>query len=298
MKFQALATLSAVVTQGSFARAAEQVYLTPSAVSLQMKQLEAWLGRPLFDRSGRTVQPTALAVQLAATMDRTVGEIEAMRLVHQTTLAGRVRIGITESAQTTLLPQAYADLRRSAPQIALHVQFGATPGLLSELKAGRIDTAVVFRPPRGPSSRLHWTPLLSQPLVLVVPRALPPATPARVLREQPWIRMDRASVAGQMAARYVDRLVPQCQPLLDLPAVNAIVAMVGAGIGVSVLPRLRPDQLAAHPVREIDLGADAPMREMVLVRRTADVGQGLLDAVARAFVAAASPAAQTPRTPR
>src|SRR5690606_24263149 len=136
----------------------------------------------------------------------------------------------------------------------LQIDRGTTPVLLDELKAGRVDVAVLIRPPTGGSSRLLWTELLNEELVLVVPRGLRTASPEKILREQPWIRFDRRMVAGRMAARFVEHLVPQRQPLIDLPSIDAIVAMVGAGIGVSVVPRLRVEHLYAHAVREVSLG--------------------------------------------
>lgn len=287
MKLQFLATLSAVVSHGSLSAAAEQVNLTRSAVSLQMKQLELYFGQPLFDRSGRHVQPTAFAREVARTVDRSIADIEALRNPAGRAPTGRVRLGITESAQTTLLPPAFIDLQRRAPGIELQIERGSTPGLLDDLKAGRIDVAVLIRPPTGGSSRLLWADLLSERMVLVVPRSLPVASPVRILREQPWIRFDRRLMAGRIAAQFVDGLVPNRQPLLDLGGIDAIVAMVGAGVGVSVLPPLRPEHHIAHAVREISLGPKAPVRQMSLVRRKAESDHRLLDIVEAAFVGAA-----------
>jgi DNA-binding transcriptional LysR family regulator len=135
---------------------------------------------------------------------------------------------------------------------------------------------------------LRWTDLLSEVLVLVVPRSLAPASPAQLLRDQPWLRLDRRLVAGQLAARFVDGLMPQKQALVDVPGIDAIVAMVGAGIGVSVLPRLRREHLETHAVREIDLGRLAPVRRMVMVRRKTESDHRMLDTVEAAFLRAAA----------
>ncbi|QHI97013.1 LysR family transcriptional regulator [Xylophilus rhododendri] len=289
MKFHSLATLTAVLRHGSFAAAAEHVNVTPSAVSLQMKQLEEYFRQPLFDRSGRSVRPTPFAEQLARTVDRAIEDIEALRNVADLELAGRVRLGITESAQTTLLPRAFADLQRQAPQIQLQIERGTTPGLLNSLKAGLLDVAVVFRPSTGGSSRLRWTDLGRERFVLLVPDSLTPGGVADTLRAQPWIRIDRELVAGKLAARFVDSLVPNKQALVDLPGVEAIVAMVAMGIGVSVLPELRPELLGAYPVREVSLGRQAPVRQMALVRRAADGGNRRIDRVEQAFLNALAP---------
>jgi len=288
MKMQWLSTLSAVVQQGSFALAAEQVNLTPSAVSLQMKQLEQHFGQALFDRSARNARPTAFALQLAAVVNRSLAELESMRHVDCAAPAGNVRLGITESAMTTLLPQAFAALQRSAPKIALQIDRGTTPDLLLSLKAGRVDAAIVVRPVSGGSSRLLWTPLLREQFVLVVPADMAPGTVKQILSQSPWIRLERSVVAGQMAARFVNQLLPHRQPLVDVPGIDAIVAMVAAGIGVSVLPKIRYQLRDAYGVREIALGRAAPVRQICLVRRLADAGMRNLDAVEKAFLAAAA----------
>lgn len=147
MKLEALNTLTAVLRHGSFAAASEFVHLTPSAVSLHIKQLEKYFGQPLFDRSARQVRPTAFAQELAHTVKRALGEIEAMRRPAGRTVSGRIRLGTIESVQMDALPAVFAALRACAPALTLEFVRGSSASLLQELKAGRIDLAVVVRPP-------------------------------------------------------------------------------------------------------------------------------------------------------
>ena len=149
VKLEALNTLTAVIRHGSFAAASEFVHLTPSAVSLHIKQLEKYFGQPLFDRSARQARPTAFAHELASTVRRALGEIEAMRRPAQGTVSGRIRLGTIESIQMGALPAAFAALREAAPALTLHFVRGSTVSLLGDLKAGRIDVAVVVRPGDG-----------------------------------------------------------------------------------------------------------------------------------------------------
>ena len=65
---EVLRTFVAIADQGGFTRAGELVNRTQSAVSMQMKQIEAYLGQPLFDRSGHAIRPTPLAHEVAAAM--------------------------------------------------------------------------------------------------------------------------------------------------------------------------------------------------------------------------------------
>lgn len=283
MKIEAFLTLQAAVERGSFAAAAEAVNLTPSAVSLQIKQLEAYFGQSLFDRSGRAVQATGFARQLIDTMARPLADLEKLRNQRAQPLTGRVRLGVTGSVLTTLLPKAVAELQQRAPGITLQLERHNTPELIAALKADRLDAAILIRPPGGGSARLHWHDLLREPLVLVVPAQLAPLEPEAYLRRYPWIRLDRKLVVGRLAARFVDGLVPQCEALLDVPSADAIVAMVGLGLGVSVLPRLRPEHLGPDEIREVSLGTAAPARQLAMARRKQDSESALLDTITQAF---------------
>lgn len=309
MKLEALNTLIAVLRHGSFSAASEFVHLTPSAVSLQIKQLEAYFGQPLFDRSARQARPTVFAQELASTVRRALGDIEALRRPARGSVSGRIRLGTIESVQMGALPAAFSALRAAAPALSLHFVRGSTASLLDELKAGRIDVAVVVRPPSGGSSRLHWTTLRREPFVMVVPADARDGKPQDFLRTYDWIRLNRNLSAGRVAAQYVEKLAPAARRSIELPSIEGIVAMVGAGLGVSVVPQLREELLRAYAVREVALGSDNRLhRQVALVCRSADAEDRRHLAVRDAFVmaleqrgeaqavpAAAPPARRLPR---
>ena len=270
MRLEALNTLIAVLRHGSFAAASEFVHLTPSAVSLQIKQLEEYFGQPLFDRSARQVRPTAFAEELAARGRSALEEIEALRRTAQGSVIGRIRLGTIESVQMGLLPAAFSALRAIAPTLALHFVRGSTSSLLGDLKAGRIDAAVVVRPPSGGSSRLKWTTLRHEAFVMVVPSGARGSKPQDFLKTYDWIRLDRSLSAGRVAARYVEQLVPGVRRSIELPGIEGIVAMVGAGLGVSVVPQLRRELLRGYDVRQVSLGNSRLSREIALACRGAE----------------------------
>ena len=289
VKLEALNTLIAVLRHGSFAAAAEAVHLTPSAVSLQVKQLEGYFGRPLFDRSARQARPTPFAQELAATAKRALAEIDALRRPAQAGVSGRIRLGTIESVQMGLLPQAFAALRENAPALTLQFVRGSTASLLTELKAGRIDVAVVVRPPSGGSSRLHWTPLRREPFVLVVPADAKGSKPQEFFRAYDWIRLDKSLSAGRTAAQLVEQLAPDARKSIELPGIEGIVAMVGAGLGVSVVPQLRKELLRGYAVREVGLADARVTRQVALVCRAADAQDRRQLAVRDAFLQVVEP---------
>lgn len=270
MNLGALTTLTVVLRQGSFAAAAAEVGCTPSAVSLQMKQLESYLGRPLFDRSGRSVKPTPFSLEVSSLADELIGRLYTLRARPQVSASGRWRLGCIATAQTDALPHALRLLRDQHPGLTVVASVNDSDALLSELKAGRIDAALVVRPSQGGSARLAWRDLTRQPFVVLAPRSSASQVPQELLRQFPWIRYDTALTGGKMAARIVRRLNPQAKPIMELRPIDTIVAMVGAGLGVSIVPQPRQALLDASAVRAISLGRRGPVRQLAYVCRAAD----------------------------
>lgn len=287
MNIAMLTTLAAIVDRGSLAAAAKEVGCTPSAVSLQVKQMEAWFGQPLFDRSARTVQPTPFAIEAAGVARECAARLAALRARPATAVTGRVRLGAIASVQSDALPQALRSLRDRYPALGIEVSpIVDSDPLLAELKAGRIDMSVLVRPQGGGSSRLHWQNLIRQPYVMLVPPGVPAATPQELLQRYELIRYDPTLTGGRSAAQYVRKAFPKARVAMDVRSIDAIVAMVSAGLGVAIVPQPRKALLEAHHLREVRLGKAAPTRQIAVVRRGSDAGNRNLDAVARALAEA------------
>jgi DNA-binding transcriptional LysR family regulator len=286
MKLAALQTLVSVVSRGSFVAAAADMKVTASAVSLQMKQLEAWFGRPLFDRSGRTAGVTPLAREIAATVARALDDVERFRVRPQPAVAGVLRLGAIPSVQTSALPVALRLARDAHRDLDVRLTLAVSGPLLAAVAAGRIDAAVVVRPKGGGSTRLVWSDLAREPFVLVVPATVEGRPPAQLLRERPWIRYDASLTGGRMAAQYVQRVCPGLRPAFEVADTDAIVAMVAEGLGVSVIPRPRAAIRHGHAIREVSLGARGPVRTISLARRRADGDDRRIGAMREALVAA------------
>lgn len=284
MKLNALHTLDVVIREGSYAAAAPVVNLTASAIGLQMRQLEAYFGRPLFDRSARQVRPTEFARQVAAAVTETLNRVDSLRLQEHTAVEGHVRMGIIESAMISVLPKAIQRLRAFAPGVEAQITRGVSQYLLQEVKAGRLDLAIMVRPERGGSSRMHWHALYSEGFALVAPPDSRGTSPAGLLRQYEWVRFDRGATGGRIAAAYVERMVPGKRPILELPGTDAIIACVSDGLGVSVIPTPRPQLARAYAFRQIPV--EHARREIVLVCRRADSESRRILAVQRAFTEA------------
>jgi DNA-binding transcriptional LysR family regulator len=270
MKIAFFRTLDAVLRTGSLAGASQEVNLTPSAVSMQMKLLENYFGRPLFDRSGLQVKPTAFAAEVALSMGRALCEIELLRQSENLAVEGQLKVGVIDTMQPALLPLLMGAARTQYPGLDLRPIRGRSAELLESVKAGRIDAAVVAQPERGGTQRLVWQKLFQRELIMIAPPDSKATDAATLFSQHEWIRFDRESNAGRMAARYLRANALRPHGAIELPSMQTVFAMVSAGLGVSIVLPLDACMSAGYPVRIIRLGPGAPSLQISLASRPSD----------------------------
>ncbi len=241
MSLRALRTLAAIAQHGSFARAAEAVCLTQSAVSLHVRTLEEAFNAPLFDRSRRTPTLTEAgrraverAREILAIYDGIAGE-----LGEGGELAGRLRIGAIQTALAGELPAALAALRRQHPRLRVQVYSGMSAELASRLDAGELDAAVTTEPVRPHPPGLISTPLYQDGFWVIAPPGLHAQDARTLLQQHPFIRFDRRSWAGRVIDSELRRQRWQVHTEMELDSQDAIVQMVACGLGVAVAPLSR-----------------------------------------------------------
>ncbi|MCY0853370.1 LysR family transcriptional regulator [Cupriavidus sp. D39] len=284
MNLSAFHTLRAILVHGNFTAAGAAVGCTPSAVSLQIKQLEQYLGQPLFDRSTRIVRPTPFAIEVAAAAAEFSDRIESMRSRPSLKVEGKMRLGVITSMQSDMLPGALRALREKHPALDVRIPpLNDTDELLVELRAGRIDAALLVRPENGGSTRMTWHDIWRQPYVMLAPPRVSGIEPKALLNKFGWIGYDTSLSGGRVAARHVRELAPGISPTLELRSMDAIVSMVSLGMGVTVVPQPRRPLIDAYLVTEISLGRSAPFRRISLVWRRSEDDDRRIQAVAEVF---------------
>jgi DNA-binding transcriptional LysR family regulator len=135
-----------VVSTGSFTAAADALSYTQSAVSRQVASVEAAVGATLFRRGARGVEPTAAGVALARRAAAVLAQLEAavqevVALGDQ--MVGRLAVGAFPSAAAVLVPRAIGRLAADHPGLVVSLEEAGSPVLLRQLRAGRLDVAVV-----------------------------------------------------------------------------------------------------------------------------------------------------------
>ena len=249
-----LRTFVLVADTGSMAEAARRQDLTPAAVAQQIRALERELGGTLVARAGRTVQPTPAGHRLLARAQALLREESALRSVVQADeVAGELRLGTINSALHTLLPQILGRFAQAHPRVTVFITSGNSQALYEAVRAEAVDIAVCLHPPFALSKALAWQQLREEPLVVLAPPALAQADPLQLLREQPFLRYDRALGGGQQAERYLRRkgIVPQER--FELSSLLAIAMMVDQGLGVSLMPDIDSPLTAGLAVAKLAL---------------------------------------------
>jgi DNA-binding transcriptional LysR family regulator len=283
MQLRALTTYLSVVKHGSMTAAAKECGLTPGAVSLQMKLVEEHFGEAWLDRSTRGIRVTERGREAAAAIAETILRLEALRRRQDRVTAGRVTLGAIATVQQSTLPRALRALRDLFPNLQVYVIPGIAADLVRKVKAGELDCAIAVAPSAGTQRALEWRTLFRQPFVAVAP---PDSSGRRVedlLQAFEWIRYDRNSIGGRVAARYVAGLAVEPRCRIEMDSSDSILAMVAAGLGVSVIPAPHEHQLASHPARVIPLGPRAPVRIIGVAMRRNRMHERPLRAVVETF---------------
>jgi DNA-binding transcriptional LysR family regulator len=230
-----LQTFISIADTGSFTRAAEEVHRTQSAVSMQMRRLEERIGKPLFEKDGRTNRLTEEGDKLLSYARRLIFlNRETLAAFDDRRLEGTIRIGTPDDYADRFLPEIMARFTRSNPRVELTVICEPTPGLVEHIKRGNLDLALVtHNDTRGQSEVVRREPLL---WVTSVNHAT---------HEQEILPMacGRPNCIWRRAAVDVlDRQNREYRILFSSFSATVITAAVLSGLAVSVLPEcaLRP----------------------------------------------------------
>ena len=263
-----LKTFIAVCKHGTFATAGERIGLTQSAVSSQIKRLEDALGFKLFDRTGRSAtlnaagQTTLQRAEEICTLYARLGDAP-----NDNSEPMLLRIGAIASAQPTLLARALARLRTARPGVRVHVSPGVSMKLMDDLDAGKVDTALIIRPPFGMLPDLSWQALVHEPYVLIVPDAIPGKDWRTLLQTQPFLRYDRASFGGRMVEGFLRRERLAVHDAIEIDEIAGLIHLASKGLGVALVPLVEAHLPLPPRLRVISLGGSTFYREIGLLQR-------------------------------
>lgn len=229
----------AAARHGSFARAAEELHITPPAVSMQISDLEKLVGLPLFDRVGRTASLTMTgeyflvhARRILASLREAEDTIARFRGLK----GGLLTIGMVSTAKY-FVPRLLAQFRTEHPAIELRIHVGNKVSLVESLTRSEVDLAIMGRPPKELATRAE--PFAAHPYVIVSspqhPLSAHEHVPAAALASQPFIV--REPTSGTRASMTQFFREHQIEPLavMEMPSNETIKQAVIADMGLAFL---------------------------------------------------------------
>lgn len=283
MDTRQLETLLAIAQHGGFAAAAKVVNLTASAVSQQISALEAELGTQLFDRSRRPPALTAKGAEMvrsARSILHIVSETKAS--VAEGRMRGTIAFGSLRTGANSLMPKALATLRATYPDLKFRLRVGMSEELMNEVVSGRLDAALVADHVAVPPS-LRWTPVVHEPLIVLVPPGDPALSVDDLIRNVPYIRY-RTEVP---LARQIDTEMARIgTPPRQAGSVNTMAALVGcvrAGLGFAVIPKISCQDMIAASLDWFPFGAPPIHRRLGVVQRATARREEVLGAMIAAL---------------
>ena len=266
-----LRILREVAQHGSFSAAADELYLSQSAVSQQIATLEREVGMKLLDRTREGPKLTDAGQVLVSHAEAAMARLEEAERELAAIAGlegGELRMASFPSASATLLTEGVSVFHERHPRVRLSIADAEPEESLPRLRAGELDIALSFDYPTVPAAEerdLDRTLILTESMHLALPEDHPlakrPVVPLEKLSDQMWLCGSRPSNCGEV-------VISACRDAGFEPSIgfesddyHVMQGFISAGLGVTLLPDLAlPTMRADLVVRATD--PPAPKRRV------------------------------------
>lgn len=239
-----LRILRAIAAEGSFKRAADSLYVSQPAVSLQVQNLERQLDVPLFDRGGRRAQLTEAGHLLLSYGERILSLCqETCRAIEdlQNLQGGTLIIGASQTTGTYLLPRMIGLFRQRYPDVAVQLHVHSTRRTSWSVANGQVDMAIIGgEVPAELQDSLQIVPYAEDELALILPTSHPLAQVDKIQRDDlyklQFIALDSQSTIRKVIDQVLTRSGIETRRLtieMELNSIEAIKNAVQSGLGAA-----------------------------------------------------------------
>ncbi|MBL4575055.1 MAG: LysR family transcriptional regulator [Opitutaceae bacterium] len=271
MEIHQLRYFIAIVDTGTFTRAAEKCHVAQPSLSQQIIKLEDELGQKLFHRLGRRVELTGAGEFFVGKARGILLEIENTQHELDDAVeegAGKVSIGAIPTVAPYLLPQILLECQVRYPDLKIEVREDFHSDIAAAVIEGEVDVAIVSN--LSEDERLVHEPLLSEPLVLVLPSGHWLSKKEKVyiddLQDESFILLGEASSLASKVRRFFGdnnfepTIVARCSQM------KTVKSLVASGLGISIIPRMTVESgdegfLVFRSLSDVHL-----VRDLVMIR--------------------------------
>jgi LysR family hydrogen peroxide-inducible transcriptional activator len=269
--------LKLLAEHGAFGRAADAAHVTQPTLSAGIQELERTLGAPVVDRARSGVILTPVGEEALRRAHAILNEAEELMQAAQNAgkpLTGRFRLGVIPTIAPYLLPRALPALRKKFPELRLFLREDLTQRLLTSLKAGQLDAALIALP--FDTAGLGWAHVSDDELLAASPQ------------DHPWAQVSKVAPSADDTGDLIlledghclrDHVLAACglkppkaaddDEGFAATSLPTLVQMVGSGLGVTFLPAMAVEAglTTAVPIAVRPLAVERPSREIVVVWR-------------------------------
>lgn len=276
MEIRHLRTLVAVADAESFASAADNLFITPAAVSQQIRQLEEELGVQLFDRALRPPRLNTNAESLVARARELVEQFNDFRSsAVESQVQGLLSLGSVNGITASLLPETLRSLTRRYPGVRVRIEEGSSRQLVRRVKRRELDAAIVSDVTDLPDS-MEKLPVLSEPLVVIENQSRDARSWREALKGDPFLRLNKNSGLGELIDKSLKRFRVFVDAAMELDSTDSIVQMTLSGLGSGIVPMGRVSAEASRALKIFPFGEPQVHRQLVLVQRKSNAPSELL----------------------
>jgi len=291
MNLRDLKYLVALADHRHFGKAAAACFVSQPTLSTQIRKLEDELGLPLVERAPRKVMLTPAGVEAAARARTIVAEVEQMKEAARRSRdpeAGTVRLGIFPTLGPYLLPHVIPNIRERFPQLELLLVEEKSDELLTRLREGRLDAALLALP--LDDDQLHAEFLFEEPFLLAVSRQHPLARRQHLdvqeLSSQKLLLLEDGHCLRDQALAVCRLFGANEKSEFRATSLETLRQMVAADVGITLLPTLsvKPPVPRSDNIRLLDFsGDDRPSRRIAMAWRRSSAMTGFLEQLAQQF---------------
>lgn len=276
MDIRQLKTFIAIAEHGTFAKAADVVGLTPSAVSQQIQALESEVQAQLFDRSTRPISLNSQGLQMLEAAHNLVRAADdVVDALSGKSIAGTFTIGSVRSSALSLLPRAIIALKADFPDLKIKLHVANTDELLADVVSGRLDSAMVAEYSGIPST-IRWSPFINEPLFVIAPGGTPPMSATEMLSTLPFVKFNSRFRLASLIETEIAKSGIVTNVIAEIDTIVSVVGCVVHGLGASVVPWIALKE-ATGTIVSAPFGTPQIHRQIGLIERRTSTRAAVID---------------------